>query len=176
VAALSSADSLKLPGGLYAGEADQALTGAVARHVALSRGSGKEAAVARVRVLVDGPARPGLARSAVRGLGGLHAAVEFTLRHPVDALVTGDLASWPEVLALAAECGHRFLVRRTSRFLGFTLNPYLPLLDPRTGLHSFSALPARPFLDVVRARLMVPCTDIVLEGPGKLEAWLADAV
>jgi hypothetical protein len=55
-------------------------------------------------------------------------------------------------------------------------NPYSPKLDPQIGRYSASTLPARPFLDAVRAGTKSPCTDIVLEGTGALEGWLRAVV
>ncbi len=129
--------SLELPGGLYAEGSEQALADLVASHVArppLAFRSRGTVPLCRLRVSIDGPVNPGLVESVLQRLGGLSAAVEFVFRHPVDTLLSGDLTSWPSVIALAAKGGHRFTARKASRFLGFTLSPYLPEVDPPLGV------------------------------------------
>mgnify|MGYP005840758849 CR=1 FL=1 len=127
-------------------------------------------------VYVEGPVNPHLVRSVLRMLARSGRRIDLIFRHPVDMLLSGDFLEWPEVLREAEASGHRVLSARSSRLLGFTLNPYLPELDAGTGRYTPSILPARWFLDSVRSVARTPCTDIVLEGPGTLEEWLRQVV
>ena len=127
-------------------------------------------------VFVEGPVNPSLAGNALRLLAQTGRRVDLVVRHPVDMLLSGDFTAWPRVLSEAEAKGHRILTARSSRLLGFTLNPYLPQFDAGTGRYTSSVLPPRWFLDSVRAVAKAPCTDIVLEGPGALEEWLRQVV
>lgn len=155
---------ISLAGGLYVEGADRALVDAV---------SADE--VSRSWVLVDGPVSPGLVESALHRLKESRREVDFVFRHPVDLLLSGDLGAWPSVRAQALTEGHRFFVRRTPGFLGFTLSPYRLRLNSHTGRYEEALLPARPFLDEVRAKTASRLTDIVLEGTRVLDEWLRAA-
>jgi len=155
---------LDFPEGLYSDGSDLRLTQAV------SIASGCSG------VLVEGPVNPHLARSALRRLAEMGRHIQLVVRHPVDMLLSGDFTAWPEVLKESQRSGHRLFARRSSRLLGFTLSPYLPMADSITGRYSASLLPARWFLESVRSLTKAPCTDIVLEGPGMLEEWLGQVI
>lgn len=161
--------AIRVPGGLFAEGSEKVLTALLETQV-IARGL--PASGPALRVAIEGPVNPDLLMNVLRSVERMSLRFSFVASHPVDLLLSGDHTVWPTVFAEAAKGGHGLFVRRPASLLGFTVSPYVPRLDPRRGGYSAHILPARPFLEAVRAGVSVNCTDIVLEGPDILESWL----
>ncbi|HHW27579.1 MAG TPA: hypothetical protein GXX23_09670 [Firmicutes bacterium] len=98
--------------------------------------------------------------------------VTFGFAHPISLLLSGDLSLWRGTIQNAARAGHNLAVRATSRLLGFTISPYFPVYDMERREYVASYASPRSFLNEIRSRTSVPCTDIILEGTRILESWI----
>jgi hypothetical protein len=166
----SRTTGVKVPGGLYAAGSEAFIPGLLrTQYGRLDSRPPK----GRVRVDVEGPVNPQILLSLVSALEDVPVKASFVANHPVDLLLSGDPTAWPAVMSEVVSTGHALSVRRPARLLGFTINPYLPRFDRERGYYRADQVPARPFLDAVRAGVEAPCTDIVLEGRGLLEEWLS---
>ncbi len=162
------ATAVHVPGGLYAAGSETGLPALLATQVV----AGRRTSDAKLRVVIDGPVNPEMLLWVLREIKGGPVKAGFVANHPMDLLLSGDHTLWPRVLAEAAEGGHSVAVRRTTTLLGFTVNPYVPRRDPVRGGYIAHVLPAKPFIDAIRAEATTPCTDIVSEGTARLESWL----
>lgn len=102
--------------------------------------------------------------------------VTFGFTHPISLLLSGDLSLWRGTFQNASRSGHTLAVRATSRLLGFTVSPYLPVFDPERREYVATYASPRSFLNEISSRTSVPCTDIILEGSGILESWVDRAI
>ncbi|MGI6620123.1 MAG: hypothetical protein ACOX35_01540 [Bacillota bacterium] len=91
--------------------------------------------------------------------------------HPIMLLLSGDLLRWEEVFGAIPEAGLAVGVRASTELLGVTINPYTPT-ESGAGKYIASYVPPESFLGDIDGLTQIPCTDIMLEGPGKLHSWL----
>lgn len=131
---------------------------------------------AYVVVNLPGAVNPGLLARLFSGLGPKAGGLTLVFSHPVHLLLSGDSGLWPGTIREAERLGVRLAVERSSVFLGFTVSPYVPRFDPSTREYAVSYVAPRPFLDEIRRRTEIPCTDVILEGSGALENWLRKAI
>lgn len=119
-------------------------------------------------VLLEALDEMGLNRS---GGPGHVASVSFIFDHPIMLLLSGDVLQWERVFHILYEAGLKTGVLGSMALLGATVNPYIPL---RSGAGKYIAtyVPPESFLGDITNLTRVPCTDIILEGPGKLQSWL----
>lgn len=101
--------------------------------------------------------------------------VTFGFSHPISLLLSGDLSLWRGTIQNATRAGHTLTVQTTSRLLGFTVSPYLPVYDLERREYVATYASPRSFLNEIRGRTAVPCTDIILEGTRILESWIDEA-
>lgn len=107
---------------------------------------------------------------------GSNIKVNFGFTHPISLLLSGDLSLWRGVFQNASRAGHGLAVRAGSRLLGFTISPYLPVFDPERREYIATYASPKSFLNEIRNRSPVPCTDIILEGTGILVSWVDRAI
>jgi len=158
-----------VPGGLYTADSEEVLRDLLVSQVITERAMGE-----LLCIEIDGPVNPEIMGRVVSSLKDIPVRAGFVLNHPVDLLLSGDYTLWPKVLAKAQESGHIIAVRCPAVLLGFTINPYVPRFDPVRRSYSAHVLPAKPFIDAIRAEVCAPCTDIVSEGADVLEGWLTN--
>jgi len=100
-----------------------------------------------------------------------HRGVSMVFDHPIMLVLSGDLLRWEEVFSTIAEAGLTVGVRESTTLLGVTVNPYTPT-ESGPGNYIATYVPPEAFLSDIRTLTKIPCTDIMLEGPGKLHSWL----
>ena len=86
-------------------------------------------------------------------------------------LLSGDALLWEHLLSALSNIGCQVMVRNSTELLGVTVNPYLPS-QSGTGKYVATYVPPHNFIEDIRGLSLAPCTDIILEGPGKLYSWL----
>lgn len=167
----SRSTGIHVSGGLYVKGAEETLPPLLLTQVIAKRhGPGQSSR--RVRLDIDGPVNPEVLLLLLESTQDIPVKMSLVARHPVDLLLSGDHTLWPRVLSKVSEAGHELSVRQPASLLGFTINPYVPRPDPKSGGYRADQVPARPFLEAVRSLVTAECTDIVLEGPDLLEGWL----
>lgn len=100
-----------------------------------------------------------------------HREVSVVFDHPIMLLLSGDLLRWEEVFSIIPEVGLTVGVRATTTLLGITINPYTPT-ESGAGKYIATYVPPETFLGDITRLTKIRCTDIMLEGPGKLHSWL----
>ncbi len=104
-------------------------------------------------------------------IGAAARSLTFVFDHPVMLLLSGDVLLWEPLLSVLSKVGWRAMVRNSTALLGVTVNPYLPS-QSGTGKYVATYVPPNNFIEDIRELSLAPCTDIILEGPGKLYSWL----
>lgn len=133
-------------------------------------------------VRVEGVVNPGVFLEILEVIGGFSKGtvngrlpILFVFDHPIMLLLSGDIMLWDRVLDRLSQFGCGAAVKDTTQLLGVTINPYtLSQLD--NGKFVAGQVDPKEFLENVRNRAKVPCTDIVLEGPSVLYSWLEQYV
>ena len=160
----SEGRSLQFPEGLYLDGSDLRFVEAVE----------SEPHIEVVTAFVCGPINPRILRQALGMLGKSGRRVKVVVRHPVDLLLSGNITEWPMVFEESLTHGNLIACQRSSRLLGFTVNPRFPAFDSATGRYTSILLPQQWFLESIRSASGADCTDIVFEGPSVLDAWLCE--
>lgn len=130
------------------------------------------------RVHIEGIINPTVLQEALdeidlekkRGANGTE-TIWFVFEHPIMLLLSGDILLWKQVLNTLYEAGCQVMVLNSTNLMGVTVNPYVPS-QSGTGKYIATYVPPHNFLEDIKSLSQVPCTDIILEGPGKLHFWL----
>ncbi|MGI6162437.1 MAG: hypothetical protein ACOYEQ_00720 [Bacillota bacterium] len=104
-------------------------------------------------------------------IGAAARSLTFIFDHPIMLLLSGDALLWEHLLSALSNIGCQVMVRNSTELLGVTVNPYLPS-QSGTGKYVATYVPPHNFIEDIRGLSLAPCTDIILEGPGKLYSWL----
>lgn len=99
-------------------------------------------------------------------------SIALLASHPIMMLVSGQPVKWHAVVPRLERLGCSLSVQSRLKLLGVTLSSYMPRYDSDKRRFEASRVCAPRFLQEVRERIAVPCTDLFLEGPEKLHEWL----
>ena len=123
-------------------------------------------------VHVEGVVNPQVFLEVIQGLSkGNNRKITFLFSHPLHLMMSGNIRDWQGIFKKAGNLGCKIMVKRSFRFLGSTINPYLPL-DQGGSRYIASSVPPREYLAAIRSKCNTPCTDVVLEGYGMIHSWL----
>lgn len=137
----------------------------------------------KVRVVrVEGVINPGVFQEVLDELGLVKGkeiikdrTLLFIFDHPIKLLLSGDICLWETVMDNLFLTGCCAMVENSTELLGVTVSPYLPSMS-RAGRYMATYVPPYTFLEDIRNLSLVPCSDIILEGPGRLYSWLEKSI